>query len=233
MNQDFLFASDEPVGQLPNLYIVADGMGGHRAGDYASRYAVTQMVEQVRQQTSRNIRDILDVSLHNVNAGLHRTSRMVEAYRGCGTTMVLCVVAGSVLHAANVGDSRLYLVGKDITQITVDHSLVEEMVLSGTLDEKRARTHPEKNVITRAVGVEDYIDVDFFTSDLHRGDRILLCTDGLTNMLENEEILRILQSESPLSGKAQELVDEANKRGGPDNISAMIIDPFAEHEPRK
>ena len=137
MNQDFVFASDVPVGQLPNLYIVADGMGGHRAGDYASRYAVTQMVEQVKQQTSQNIRDILDVSLHNVNAGLHRTSRMVEAYRGCGTTMVLCVVAGSVLHAANVGDSRLYLAGKDITQITVDHSLVEEMVLSGTLDEKR------------------------------------------------------------------------------------------------
>lgn len=228
MNQDYIYASDAKVGLLPNLYIVADGMGGHRAGDFASRYAVTQMVEQVKNQKNGNIRDILDISLHNVNAGLHHTSQMVEAYRGCGTTMVLCVVTGSVLHAANVGDSRLYLAGRDITQITVDHSLVEEMVLSGTLDERRARTHPEKNVITRAVGVEDYIDVDFFTSDLHRGDLILLCTDGLTNMLENEEILAILHSSSPLSSKAQELVDAANGRGGPDNISAMIIDPFAD-----
>lgn len=227
MNQDFVYCNDNPVGILPNLYIVADGMGGHKAGDYASRFAVQEMVRQVEAKPGRNIRDTLDLSLHNVNFQLHRTSSMVEAYEGCGTTIVIATIGENIAHIANVGDSRLYVIGSGIRQITVDHSLVQEMIMAGSLDEKRARTHPDKNVITRAVGVEAYIDVDFFTCELHRGDLILMCTDGLTNMLENQEIFQIVKEKESLKDKAQTLIERANENGGYDNVTALVIDPFA------
>ena len=226
MNQDYVYSSDKPAGNLPNLYIVADGMGGHRAGDFASRFAVQELVIQIEDSERRSMREIIDLALHNVNAALHRRSRMVPEYRGCGTTIVVASVKGNMLQAANVGDSRLYIVGDKIRQVTVDHSLVEEMVLSGSLDAKKARTHPDKNVITRAVGAESYIDVDFFACELHRDELVLMCTDGLTNMLEDEEILRIVRrTEGDLEEKAKALVAAANENGGTDNITVTLIDP--------
>lgn len=228
MNQDYFFESNTPVGALPNLYIVADGMGGHKAGDFASRFSVEETVKEIRKMPKAGFRDTLDLSLHHVNRRLHEISEEVDAYEGCGTTIVICSVSGGVLHAANVGDSRLYQIGDTIRQITVDHSLVQEMILMGSLDEKRARNHPDKNVITRAVGVEDYIDVDFFNSDLHTGDLILMCTDGLTNMLENQEIYDIVHGGGSLEGRAERLVQAANEHGGLDNITALLIDPFAQ-----
>ncbi|SDZ78861.1 protein phosphatase [Lachnospiraceae bacterium NK3A20] len=228
MNQDYVFASDAAIGTLPNLYIVADGMGGHKAGDYASRFAVEETVQQVRAATGGSLRDTLDLALHVVNEKLHVVSTTKEAYEGCGTTIVVCSVGDGVMHVANVGDSRLYVIGDTIRQITVDHSLVQEMILAGSLDEKKARNHPDKNVITRAVGAEDYIDVDFFNSDLHRGDIVLMCTDGLTNMVENEEIFRIVKTSGTLEERAHKLIDTANENGGLDNVSALLIDPFAD-----
>ena len=228
MNQDFVYASDERKGSLPNLYIVADGMGGHKAGDFASRYAVTETVRRIEEEKDTNIRDVIDISLHHVNEGLHRISLEREELEGCGTTIVIACISENTLHVANVGDSRLYIAGKNsLRQITVDHSLVQEMVMNGTLSSERARTHPEKNVITRAIGAEDYLDIDFFTSDLHRGDLILMCSDGLTNMLEDEEILEILQRELPLEEKGRILVESANRSGGTDNISVILADAFA------
>ncbi len=161
MNQDFVFNSDKPVGNLPNLYIVADGMGGHKAGDYASRFSVQEMVKLVQEQESTSVREIIDLSLHTVNSRLHVISETNKDMRGCGTTFVCATAKENLLYAANVGDSRLYIAGEELRQVTVDHSLVEEMILAGSLDEAGARRHPEKNVITRAVGVEDYLDIDF------------------------------------------------------------------------
>ncbi len=226
MNQDYVYSSDSAVGNLPNLYIVADGMGGHRAGDFASRFAVQETVLQIEDSDRYSMREIIDLALHNVNAALHRRSRMVAEYRGCGTTIVVACVRGNMLQVANVGDSRLYIAGDKIRQVTVDHSLVEEMVLAGSLDANKARVHPDKNVITRAVGAESYIDVDFFACELHSGEIILMCTDGLTNMVEDEEILRIIrETQGTLKDKGEALIAAAKERGGTDNITVTLVDP--------
>ncbi len=227
MNQDFVCSSDESVGNLPNLYLLADGMGGHKAGDFASRFTVRETLRLAAANRSSDPIVILGDALHAVNQNLHATASMREDLSGCGTTIVAATIRGDVLRTANVGDSRLYLIGETIRQITVDHSLVEEMVLAGSLDARKARSHPDKNVITRAVGAEEYLDVDFFTTKLHRGDVVLMCSDGLTNMVEDEEIFRIIREENTLESKAKALVAAANRGGGMDNNSVILIDAFA------
>lgn len=227
MNQDFVCSSDESVGNLPNLYLLADGMGGHKAGDFASRFTVRETLRLAAASRSSDPIVILGDALHTVNQNLHTTASMREDLSGCGTTIVAATICGDVLRTANVGDSRLYLIGETIRQITVDHSLVEEMVLAGSLDARKARSHPDKNVITRAVGAEEYLDVDFFTTKLHHGDLVLMCSDGLTNMVEDEEIFRIIRKENTLESKAKALVAAANRGGGMDNISVILIDAFA------
>ena len=227
LNQDYVCISDSSVGNLPNLYLLADGMGGHRAGDFASRFAVSETMRLAAAHKGEDPIRILEDTLHTVNRNLHETAAVREDLYGCGTTMVAATIAGNVLHTANVGDSRLYLIRDHvIRQVTVDHSLVEEMVLAGSIDIKRARTHPDKNVITRAVGAEEYLDIDFFTTRLREGDLILMCSDGLTNMVEDEDILQILLSEGTLEDRGNALIRAANEGGGMDNVSVILIDPF-------
>ncbi len=127
-----------------------------------------------------------------------------------------------------MGDSRLYVIGEKITQITRDHSLVEEMVRMGGLDREDARTHRDKNIITRAIGAADSVDIDFFNVELRQDEVVLMCSDGLTNMLEDEEIRMILNGQRDIVEKAEELVKAANNNGGKDNISVVLIEPFAE-----
>ena len=129
-------------------------------------------------------------------------------------------------HVANVGDSRLYVInGNEIRQITRDHSWVEEMIRRGGLEREQARNHPDKNIITRAVGADETVRTDFFSVRLKEGDLILMCTDGLTNMLEDEEIRMVLDGARDIVEKAQELVRRANENGGRDNISVILIEP--------
>ena len=127
-----------------------------------------------------------------------------------------------------MGDSRLYIVGEKITQITKDHSLVEEMVRMGGIDRETARTHPDKNIITRAIGAAEKIQVDFFTVELKPGEIVLMCSDGLTNMLEDNEIRMIINGQRDIVEKAEELVKAANNNGGKDNIAVVLIEPFTE-----
>ena len=246
MNQDYIYASDIPVGGLPNLYIVADGMGGHQAGDYASRFTVTRLAGRLETETSgyfstehgkkeeilTSLNELVSSNLKEVNRQLRNIARSSQSLYGMGTTAVISVVQGSRLHAWNVGDSRLYLYRQGPTekegkmlQVTRDHSLVEEMIEAGTLTESGAREHPDKNVITRAVGAEDRLKVDYFSVELMKGDLILMCTDGLTNMLENQAIARIIADRTSLEAGAFELVAQANANGGRDNISVILIDP--------
>ena len=208
MNQDYFFASDDPVGNLPNLYIVADGMGGHKAGDYASRYTTQRMVT-------------------TANKLLIEEAAEDEAKRGMGTTLVAATILDGKLYVANIGDSRLYVINRDIRQITRDHSLVAEMVRIGEVNEADARIHPDKNIITRAIGAGEDVQADFFEVDLQENDRILLCTDGLTNMVEDDKIRDIILSDAPLEERAKLLVSTANRNGGRDNITVMIIEPFS------
>ena len=147
----------------------------------------------------------------------------------CGMVIILVVATflDCKLYVANIGDSRLNVINRDIRQITRDHSLVAEMVRIGEVNEADARIHPDKNIITRAIGAGEDVQADFFEIDLLENDRILLCTDGLTNMVEDDKIRDIILSDAPLEERAKLLVSTANRNGGRDNITVMIIEPFS------
>ncbi len=227
MNQDYLFMSETPVGKLPNLFLVADGMGGHKAGEYASSTAVDTIVQAVEKDESGKAVSTLKKAITEANQKLLRESIVDIDKEGMGTTIVAATIIGKKLIAANVGDSRLYVINEGgITQVTRDHSYVEEMVRSGRLKRADARNHPYKNKITRAVGVFPALEIDFFEVELEEGDMILLCTDGLTNMVEEEDIKRIVLGQRDIVEKVTTLIDEANRNGGKDNITAVLVEPF-------
>ncbi|MCI6714706.1 MAG: Stp1/IreP family PP2C-type Ser/Thr phosphatase [Lachnospiraceae bacterium] len=228
LNQDFIYLSETPIGNLPNVFIVADGMGGHNAGDYASRYAVETVVEEIGASFEKNPVKIMGRAIDKANAMIRQKAREDVSLNGMGTTMVIATCMGRYLEVANVGDSRLYVVHENrIEQVTQDHSLVEEMVRMGGIDRASARNHPDKNIITRAIGARDYIEADFFNLELQTGDMILLCSDGLTNMIEDDVIYRILTNGRSLKNRVEELVETANQNGGKDNISVIVIEPSA------
>ncbi len=227
LNQDFVYTSNEPVGNLPNVFIVADGMGGHNAGDYASKCTVQTMVREIKGCFEKSPIRILSKAICVANDRIRRKAREDESLTGMGTTVVAATCLGKYLQVANVGDSRLYIINDDIRQITRDHSLVEEMVRMGGIDREAAKHHPDKNIITRAIGARDTIEIDFFYEELKDGDIVLLCSDGLTNMLEDEEIGRILKGAGSLEERAEKLIEAANNNGGKDNIAVIIIDAFA------
>ena len=166
MNQDYIFSCDIPVGPLSNLYIVADGMGGHKAGDYASRYTVDKVSAAIAgaAESSGDPARLFEEALQEANSGLRKIASEDRNYYGMGTTFVAATVGDGRLLAVNVADSRLYVLRAPgrIKQVTVDHSLVEEMIQAGRIDRETARTLPDKNIITRAVGAEDVLSVDFF-----------------------------------------------------------------------
>lgn len=228
LNQDYVYTSEEPVGNLPNLFIVADGMGGHNAGDYASKYTVETIVSQIKTSFEKNPVRILGKAIEIANDHIRKKAEEDIHLSGMGTTVVAATYMGKYLQVANVGDSRLYVVNDKITQITRDHSLVEEMVRMGGIDRASARTHPDKNIITRAIGASDQVKVDFFNVELQPGDIVLMCSDGLTNMLEDEEIRMILSGQRDIVEKAEALVKAANNNGGKDNIAVVLIEPCAE-----
>lgn len=222
-NQDFVYTSMTPIGILPNLFIVADGMGGHKAGDMASRFTVETLIKLLEKSLSKDAVSSLENAIIKVNTLLLEKAKESEDYTGMGTTLCCASVIDDTLLVANVGDSRLYVVDEDIRQVTRDHSLVEEMVLAGEINKEQARTHERKNVITRAIGGTDTVLPDLFRIDLKKNDYILMCSDGLTNMVEDEEIADIIKEESDINNAAKKLIDKANKNGGVDNISVVII----------
>ncbi|HKM04134.1 MAG TPA: Stp1/IreP family PP2C-type Ser/Thr phosphatase [Lachnospiraceae bacterium] len=228
LNQDFVYTSEMPLGNLPNVFIVADGMGGHNAGDYASKYTVEIIESEIRNSLEIDPVKILTKAIESANEHIRIKSLEDETMNGMGTTVVVSTCRDHCLKVANVGDSRLYVVNSEIKQITRDHSLVEEMIRMGGLERSAARNHPDKNIITRAVGVREEIEIDFFNVEVEKGDTVLMCSDGLTNMLEDEEIRLILNGQRDIVEKAEELVKAANNNGGKDNIAVIIIEPFAD-----
>ena len=228
INQDYCFASDTAVGKLPNLYIVCDGMGGHKAGDYASRYTVERIVASVTRSRWNDPVRVMRDAIQKANEILVVEAGEDVDKQGMGTTVVVATIIDHKLHVANVGDSRLYVINEQIEQITRDHSYVQEMVLRGEVAPEAARTHEKKNVITRAVGADVKIEIDFFEKELADKDIVLICTDGLTNMLTDDNIHQVVMTHMDTEIVCKTLVDEANKNGGPDNITAVVIKPFHE-----
>jgi protein phosphatase len=226
VNQDYVYCNDDAVGLLPNLYIVADGMGGHKAGDFASRYSVSEFEKELKEQNARTIIGSMEGAVRLVNERLLKEAAAEPDYEGMGTTFVAACIVQENLYILNIGDSRLYLINEKgtIRQITPDHSLVEEKILRGEIERKDAKNHPEKNVITRALGAAEQVIPDFFEVELSAGDYVLLCSDGLTNMVE-DLILKetVLNPETSLKEKAETLVKLANENGGRDNISLVLV----------
>ncbi|MCQ2524548.1 MAG: Stp1/IreP family PP2C-type Ser/Thr phosphatase [Lachnospiraceae bacterium] len=225
MNQDYVFTSEQSIGNLPNLFIVADGMGGHNGGGFASAYTVEVMTKVIAGSSETLSRNIFEEAISRANKEVRKKSFENEELLGMGTTVVAATIIDNVLHVANVGDSRLYVITDEINQITKDHSYVEEMIRMGELDRVSARTHPKKNIITRAIGADEAVTADYFTVKLQPGSIVLMCSDGLTNMLDDEEIRMILSGSRDIVESAQKLVDAANEKGGKDNIAVVLVEP--------
>ena len=223
MNEDYVFVSERPIGRLSNLFVVADGMGGHNAGERASSYAVEVLLQSIRKNKEKNPVKVMRRAIESANDMVYQESISSDRSRGMGTTMVAAVICKDRLYVANVGDSRLYIINSQIRQITKDHSLVEEMVRLGKLTKEEGRNHPDKNIITRAVGAEETVQIDCFEERIGIRDVVLLCSDGLTNMVSDEQIQQIIKTEKNLQKAAELLVETANRNGGRDNITVLLI----------
>ena len=226
VNQDYVYVSDLPIGNLPNLFIVADGMGGHKAGEFASRFTVEVVKDELAKSVEDNPEAMIKQAITSANQKLLETARQDSRMEGMGTTLVVATVIEHTLYFANVGDSRLYLLNKDIKQVSKDHSLVQEMVRLGGIKEEEAKHHPDKNIITRAIGAKDKVEVDFYEYRLKKGDIILMCTDGLSNMVEDNEIQYIVKSSRDVVEAVERLIMRANQYGGNDNIGVIVVDTF-------
>lgn len=228
MNQDYVYVTDKPIGPFPNLLVVADGMGGHKAGDFASKYTVKVLCEELEKTDLDKPEDILLKIVGVANHELIKAAHSDIKLEGMGTTLVAATVIGNTLYFANVGDSRLYLINDKIRQISKDHSLVEEMVRLGGIKAEEAKNHPDKNIITRAMGVKEDVEADIYEYRLKKGDIILMCTDGLSNMVEDEDMFDIVKGSRDIVEAVLTLIDKANKNGGKDNIGVVMAEPLVD-----
>ena len=225
LNEDSIYFSSEAVGCYPNLYIVADGMGGHNAGDFASKFTV-DYVTRALASWEGDLTAGFRKAILGANVELLRHGSKKPELAGMGTTLVLLCIGEGHYLAANVGDSRLYVLRSGrLIQISKDHSWVEEMYALGKIDRDSEFYHARKNIITRAVGASGDIVPDFFEGSVEEGDVFLLCSDGLTNMLNDEYIERVIGDGDDLLKTAGRLVTAANEAGGADNISVVLIKP--------
>lgn len=201
---------------------VADGMGGHNAGEVASAMAVETYANYMRG-VERITPEALHYAVARANDAVYQASQESPEVSGMGTTFSALAMEGDKAFIAHVGDSRVYLVRRGaIMQVTVDHTLVEEMVLKGIITVREARVHPKRNIITRALGTEPRVEIDMLQLDLKPGDVFFLCSDGLTNHVPEREILRAAQGNMSWREKLRHLVGIALENGGQDNITAMF-----------
>jgi protein phosphatase len=204
------------------LFAVADGMGGARAGEVASRIAV-EAFESSREPAADSEAELVAIA-RAANRQIYELAHSDEAYRGMGTTLTAVMVGGREVTVGHVGDSRLYRLRDDeLERLTTDHSLVEELVRKGRILPEEAETHPQKSIITRALGVESDVEVDTLTCAASDGDVYLICSDGLTGMLSEDEVAEVLRTRDSLEGAARHLIEAANQAGGRDNITVVLF----------
>ena len=226
-NQDFYCIMKLNRDQF--LAVVCDGMGGARSGNVASKMAAELFVSEVKKTVRSNMKQeqvqlMLSNALEIANKAVYEQSQLSDEYSGMGTTLVAAFFQKDSLTVVNVGDSRAYLLNQSgVSCITTDHSLVELMVQRGEINREQAKSHPGKNLITRAVGTEPVVECDFFVRTFEKDDHILLCSDGLSNMMSDQEILFEVLHGTNKSDCCQRLVKLANYRGSPDNITVILI----------
>ena len=213
------------------IFAIADGMGGYENGEYASKKAIEEFIKYVDEEFQKlnfsdifddDIRKILENALDIANKNIYEKS---QSSSPMGTTFVNGIIINDKIFIANVGDSRAYMLnGDNFTQITKDNSYVQELIEEGILDEDKARNHENKNEITRAIGYFESVEVDFYVRELQPLDKILICSDGLTNMVEDSLIKAIFQQNNNPKNICMELVFLANTNGGKDNITVTVIE---------
>lgn len=210
---------------IPACFVIADGMGGHKCGEVASKQAVDSVCNLLlkAEWEKINISEMLSDIIVKVNDEIYNFSLLDEATQGMGTTLIITVLKNRKLYIGHVGDSRVYIVREDsIEKVTWDHSFIEELVKNGSITRDEAVNHPKRNLITRAVGYELGLQVDTYEIDLKDNDIILLCTDGLTNMLTEEEILDIIKNNEEPQDACDTLIQKANNNGGEDNTTVIV-----------
>lgn len=215
-----------------SLGVVADGMGGHQAGDVASRMTVTKLGESWEANELEQQEEILQWLLREIQAINHaifEAGNQEAQYFGMGTTVVVVVFLANKILMAHVGDSRGYLLrAGELKQLTDDHSLVNELVKSGEITKEMAANHPRKNILARSLGMPGVVDVDVLDTEVTTEDTVILCSDGLTNMLTDQQISEILMAEKPLAERVDKLIQEANQAGGKDNITVLVAEKINE-----
>ena len=224
INQDYYIAENRKVGILPNLFIVADGVGGNRESGFASKHCSDFVLEQISlSKFGDDYRTIFERAYRLANSDLIYRIFANPKYKGMGTTMVCISIINDKALIVNVGDSRCYHITSNIKQITKDHSIAEELVDENIIDRNSEKYNELKNQLSRAFGAGKKIEPDFFEIDLSIGDYLLLCSDGLSNMVNNNKIYEIVKKDATIEAKVDELIDEANKNGGRDNIAIILI----------
>lgn len=222
LNEDSFCISPEDC-----FFAVADGMGGHQAGEVASQMAL-QLLKQALDRRLKGgekaDRALVD-SIKEANGAIYELSAGKPEWQGMGTTVTACLKRNVEILIGQVGDSRAYLLrGNRISQLTEDHSLVQELVKNGSITEEEAFTHPRKNVLTRAIGTGLFLEVDLYRCKVRPGDLLLLCTDGLTRYMRQEELLASVNSSTDLDTAVRELLKKANSAGGADNITIILVE---------
>jgi serine/threonine protein phosphatase PrpC len=220
-----------------SIYIVADGMGGHAAGDQASRIAVKTITDTLSIYDLANeppdaeegtdamsVEELIRFSLQEANEQILLASLSNQHLQGMGTTAIVAMEYRNQLYIGHIGDSRTYLVrDQQIQQLTEDHSVVQQLVKAGAISQEEAQVHPYKNVITRCLGMQASVEPDVMALDLLPGDRVLMCSDGLTNMVTNEQILEVVSGSTEPHPACETLIAMANEQGGTDNITVVLL----------
>ena len=226
MNQDNFFVSDQD--DEIKLFIVADGMGGYKGGEIASKLAIDSAKSYIinnfneTKKEKEKILDLVKNAVEYANMVVYEKSQEVEELNGMGTTIDVAIIQSGKLYIGHVGDSRVYRLRKEFfRKLTVDHSYVEQLLKQGNITKEEAYNHPKKNMLTKALGCTAYVEPDVMVKGYQKGDVLLMCTDGLTNMIREEQIFQILKDNPEQA--CDILVDKANENGGLDNITAVII----------
>lgn len=212
-----------------SVFVVADGMGGHAVGEIASRtaveFALTSLPKELEKAKSvRDLESLLKETIEKANVRVYLQSLGNKEYKGMGTTLTLAVFRDWRLYISHIGDCRVYLLhGSSLERLTVDHTLVQELVDMGSISEKEAATHPKRHVLVKSLGVNEYMSPDTYSFDISEGDLILMCTDGLYGYVEEEMIRKTLRRHKNLDACAQQLIDLANDAGGKDNVTVILI----------
>lgn len=226
INQDYYYISENT--EIPQVFILADGMGGYKGGEIASKLAVESAARYIKSNFSSNLMEkeeilkLVENAVEYANMVVYEKSKEVQELEGMGTTLEICLIYNNKAYIGHVGDSRIYRIRKDvIRKLTKDHSYVQKLIEDKKITREEAKSHPKKNMLTKALGCTPYVEPDIRARNFERGDIFIMCSDGLTNMVDEKRIYELVTQD--INKAADELINEANAAGGYDNITVIII----------